>query len=125
MFLGRDKKNNVFPCKPQFYYIKVGFKGVKIIWACFRDAVARVYFFTPPARLRLKLGVLNSLSYTLAENVPNMLDWGQVRESNGATKTIRIVLLQKLLYYPLPMGFYVVIMQHDVVMLKERQNNWL
>ena len=31
MFLGRNKKNNVFPCKPQFYYIKVGFKGVKTI----------------------------------------------------------------------------------------------
>ena len=24
------KKNNVYPCKPQFYYIKVGFKVVKI-----------------------------------------------------------------------------------------------
>ena len=31
MFLSRIKKNNVYPCKPQFYYIKVGFKGVKII----------------------------------------------------------------------------------------------
>ena len=31
MFLNRDKKNNAYPCKPQFYYIKVGFKGVKII----------------------------------------------------------------------------------------------
>ena len=31
MFLGRNKKNNVYPCQPQFYYIKVGFKGVKII----------------------------------------------------------------------------------------------
>ena len=29
-FLSRNKKNNVYPCKPQFYYIKVGFKGVKI-----------------------------------------------------------------------------------------------
>ena len=37
MFLSRDQKNNVYPCKPQFYYIKVGFKGVKIIQACFRD----------------------------------------------------------------------------------------
>ena len=27
----RNQKNNVYPCKPQFYYIKVGFKGVKII----------------------------------------------------------------------------------------------
>ena len=31
MFLSRNKKNNVYPCKPQFYYIKVGFKGVKNI----------------------------------------------------------------------------------------------
>ena len=37
MFLSRNKKNNVYPCKPQFYYIKVWFKGVKIIWVCFRD----------------------------------------------------------------------------------------
>ena len=27
MFLSRNKENNVYPCKPQFYYIKVGFKG--------------------------------------------------------------------------------------------------
>ena len=31
MLLSRNKKNNVYPCKPQFYYIKVGFKRVKII----------------------------------------------------------------------------------------------
>ena len=31
MFLSRNKKNNEYPCKPQFYYIKVGFKGVKTI----------------------------------------------------------------------------------------------
>ena len=37
MFLSRNKTNNVYPCKPQFYYIKVGFKGVNIIVACFRD----------------------------------------------------------------------------------------
>ena len=29
--LGRNKKNNVYPCKYQFYYIKVGFKGFEII----------------------------------------------------------------------------------------------
>ena len=27
MFLDNNKKNNVYPCKPQFYYIKVGFNG--------------------------------------------------------------------------------------------------
>ena len=37
MFLSRNKKNNVYPCKPQFYYIKVGFKGVKVIKVWFRD----------------------------------------------------------------------------------------
>ena len=31
IFMSRNKKNNVYPCKPQFYCIKVGFKGVKII----------------------------------------------------------------------------------------------
>ena len=31
MFLSRNKKNNVYPCKPQFYYIKLVFKGVKIL----------------------------------------------------------------------------------------------
>ena len=38
MFLSRNKKNNVYPCEPQFYCIKVGFKGVNIIQARFRDA---------------------------------------------------------------------------------------
>ena len=38
MFLSRNKKNNVYPYKPQFYYIKLELKGVKIIQACFRDA---------------------------------------------------------------------------------------
>ena len=31
MFLSRNKKNNIYLCKPQFYCIKVGFKWVKII----------------------------------------------------------------------------------------------
>ena len=35
MFLRRNQKTNVYPCKPQFYYIKMGFEGVKIIY--FRD----------------------------------------------------------------------------------------
>ena len=30
MFLSRNRKNNVYPCKPQFYYIKVGLRGSKL-----------------------------------------------------------------------------------------------
>ena len=30
MFLSRNKEKNVYPYKPQFYYIKVGFKGSKL-----------------------------------------------------------------------------------------------
>ena len=37
MFLIKNNKNDVYPCKPQFYYIIVGLKGVKIIYVCFRD----------------------------------------------------------------------------------------
>ena len=41
MFLSRNKKYNVYPCKPQIYYIKVGLNGVNIIRACFRDVLKR------------------------------------------------------------------------------------
>ena len=34
----REKKEkNEYPCKPQFYYIKVGCKGVYITWICLHD----------------------------------------------------------------------------------------
>ena len=36
MFWSKDKKNR---CIPQFYYIKVGFKGVFIARTCFPDEV--------------------------------------------------------------------------------------
>ena len=31
MFLSRNQINNVYTCKPQFYYINMGFKGIKIV----------------------------------------------------------------------------------------------
>ena len=40
MFLSRNKKNNVYPCKPQFYYIKVGLRGSELY---------RRVFVMPPA----------------------------------------------------------------------------
>ena len=48
MFMNRNKKTSVCPCKPKLYYIKVGFKGgggggVKILQACFRDAKPCLY----------------------------------------------------------------------------------
>ena len=30
IFLSKNKDNNVYPCKPQFYYIKVGLRGSKL-----------------------------------------------------------------------------------------------
>ena len=49
MFLSKNKKNNVYPCKPQFYYIKVGFKGVILIYACFRDATLKPRYHSDAA----------------------------------------------------------------------------
>ena len=43
MFSSRNKKNNVYPCKPQFYYIKLWFKWVKVTQACFHDANSMTY----------------------------------------------------------------------------------
>ena len=37
MFWSKNKKNRYIPCKPQFYYTKVGFKGVYISWTCYPD----------------------------------------------------------------------------------------
>ena len=39
MFYSKNKKN-VNPCKPQFYYIKVGCKGVFVTRTCFHDGAA-------------------------------------------------------------------------------------
>ena len=58
MLLSRNKKNNVYPCKTQFYYIKMGFKRVKIIYACFRD----VLFKKGLSKLESKEGKLQKLS---------------------------------------------------------------
>ena len=41
MCFSRNKKNNLYACTPKFYYIQVGFKGVKIIKVCFRDALRK------------------------------------------------------------------------------------
>ena len=38
MFKSKIRKN-VYPCKPQFYYIKVGCKGVFVTQTCFRDGI--------------------------------------------------------------------------------------
>ena len=32
-------RKNVYPCKPQFYYIKVGCKGVYHTWTCYHDVL--------------------------------------------------------------------------------------
>ena len=34
---GPKIRKKVYPCIPQFYYIKVGLKGVFIAWTCFPD----------------------------------------------------------------------------------------
>ena len=62
MFLSRNKKNNVYPFKSQFYYIKVGFKGVKIILACFRDVSTYVVslWHIAPSQFAIVLGFNNT-----------------------------------------------------------------
>ena len=40
-------RKNVYPCKPQFYYIKVGCKGVFITRTCFHDVFSLSESSTP------------------------------------------------------------------------------
>ena len=37
-------RKNVYPCKPQFYYIKVGCKGMFVTRTCFRDVTFYQHF---------------------------------------------------------------------------------
>ena len=43
MFWSKNKKK-VYPCKPQFYYIKVGCKGVFVTRTCFHDETLKFVF---------------------------------------------------------------------------------
>ena len=45
MFFSRNKKNNVYPCEHQFYYINVGFTGVKL-YTCRHVFVMLCSFYT-------------------------------------------------------------------------------
>ena len=56
MIMSRNKKNNVYPCKPQCYYIKVGFIGVNITWHVFVMCPSRyVYSFFVPCSVAMVL----------------------------------------------------------------------
>ena len=41
MLLSRNKKNNIYPCKPQFYYIKMGLRRSN--FARFRDELVYLH----------------------------------------------------------------------------------
>ena len=83
MFLSRNKKNNVYPCKPQFYYIKVGFNGgqniigvfswchslymykfideQEISWADFANALAdqTLFILISPVGIQVSIAILS------------------------------------------------------------------
>ena len=47
MFLSKIRKNNVYACKPQFYYIKVGFKGAQIYIGIFVSWSVDIFLIYP------------------------------------------------------------------------------
>ena len=62
MFLSRNKKNNVYPCKLQFYYIKVGFKGSTLYRQVFMMSILlkchNVYFCGKTGKKYLEVSLL-------------------------------------------------------------------
>ena len=69
MLLSRNMKNNVYPYKHQFYYIKVRFMGVKIIKACFSDAfIGGKYPFRCSVEPRLGIHILPNAVYLTCFN---------------------------------------------------------
>ena len=49
---GAKIRKKVYPCIPQFCYIKVGFKGVYFSWACFPDVKFTLVLQRQPTRLK-------------------------------------------------------------------------
>ena len=99
MFSRRNKKNNVYPCKPQFYYIKEGFKGVKITLVCFRDVISpslgdsgRLCFLVAifPMYLGLYIFVRASSQVSDFNNRNKLLTAG-----NGTINFLTLVMLNK------------------------------
>ena len=85
MFFSKNKKNNVYPCKPQFYYIKWGLRGsilnrhvfvmywtlqrtghICVMWGCIRvkgDVSRQLNLFKPASSFSADL----SKAFTLLE----------------------------------------------------------
>ena len=60
LFLSRNTKNNVYPCKPQFYYKKWGLRGSKLYWHVFVMTECTCYTCYIVNRLDAQGGLTNS-----------------------------------------------------------------
>ena len=71
MFWAEKIKNNEYPCKPQFYYIKVGFKGGQKyigvfswcckIWSLIHLTITRRYHY--PAMININIIIRQTLTW--------------------------------------------------------------
>ena len=65
MFLSRNKKNNVYSCKPQFCYTKLGFKGSKLYRFVF--VIRRIKYLSDRANVQAWSGSSsNSAGYEIS-----------------------------------------------------------
>ena len=72
MFYNEDKKKyDIYPCKPQFYYIKGWIKEVKIIRTCFRDAA---YWNTVPSFPRKQILPIQAFTLSNQNLIGRSLD---------------------------------------------------
>ena len=61
MVWSKNKKNRyTYPCKPQYFYMKVGFNGVYFSWTCFPDACIK------PSDMSGQLGSYHSFAFDTA-----------------------------------------------------------
>ena len=73
-------KKKCIPCKPQFYFLKMGLKGAKIILVCFRDderGYLDYVFLVSPHRYMLWV-LRNTLAMLISTN--NICVHGEVRK---------------------------------------------
>ena len=88
-FLSRNKKNNVYPCKPQFYYIKVGFKVYKGMFSWWYS-------------------LFICISEVLQMRIRNIFSWRNKKDTSvdrkislsgsNCTRTVKVVFISALMH---------------------------
>ena len=93
--LDQKLENKVYPLKPQFFYIKVGFEGVYIARTCFPDGLETLEIYIPQTQAMLCNE--NNITKTCPCNIQRFFSAFKFENFNGKTLMFLIFSLEAVL----------------------------